>query len=191
MRAFIGIGLSDDARAALARLQGALGESGVDVTWVAPALLHVTLKFLGEIAEAQRQSVEALLRRLAEREQAFMLGLAGVGAFPSMSAPRVVWVGLSEGSDALARIAGTIETEGRAIGMRQEERPFSPHLTLGRVRSSRSLAALIQRLGAIEWPPPPPWRVASLRLSQSVLGYGGPTHTALGEFPLRSLRRGT
>ena len=190
MRAFIGIGLSDDARAALARLQGKLGESGADVKWAAPALLHVTLKFLDEITEAQRQSVETLLRRLAEGEQVFTLGLAGVGAFPSVRAPRVVWVGLSEGRDALARIAATIETGGRAIGVRREERPFSPHLTLGRVRSPRSLAALTQRLGAIEWPPPPPWRVASLRLYHSVLGSGGPTYTVLGEFPLRSLRRG-
>ena len=184
MRAFIGISLSDDARAALARLQGGLGESDADVAWVAPALLHVTLKFLDEITDAQRQSVEALLTRLAGKEPAVLLGLAGLGAFPSVSAPRVVWVGLSEGCEVVARIAQAIERGGAAINVRREERPFAPHLTLGRMRSSRNLAALTQRLGSVEWPPPPPWRVSSLTLYQSVLGTGGSVYSVLGGFPL-------
>ena len=109
MRAFIGIRLPDEIREALARLQEELGASGADVKWVAPSSLHVTLKFLDEITEAQRQPVEASLRRLAGTEPGFALGLDGVGAFPSMSAPRVVWVGLSEDREAVARIAQAIE----------------------------------------------------------------------------------
>ena len=184
MRAFIGVGLSDDARTSLAQLQDTLSGSGADVKWVVPALLHVTLKFLDEITDAQRQPVEALLHRVAESEPMLTLGIVGVGAFPSVSAPRIVWVGLSEGGDRLARIAGMIEAEGRSLGLRREERPFTPHLTLGRVRSSRNLAALAQCLRAIEWPPPPPCPVSSLTLYQSVLEASGPAYTVLGEFPL-------
>ncbi len=184
MRAFIGIRLPDEIREALVRLQEELGASGADVKWVAPASLHVTLKFLDEITEAQRQAVEASLRRLAGTEPGFALGVAGVGAFPSMSAPRVVWVGLSEDREAVARIAQAIEREGTTIGLPREERPFSPHLTLGRVRSSRHLAALTQRLSASTWQPPPPWRVSLLTLYHSILGATGPTYTVLGEFPL-------
>ena len=184
MRAFIGIGLPEHVRASLAAIQAELGGSGADVKWVAAALLHVTLKFLDEITDAQRQSVEALLHRVAGSEQAVTLGIAGVGAFPSVSAPRIVWVGLSEGGDRLARIVAMIEAEGRSLGLRREERPFTPHLTLGRVRSSMNLAALTQRLQAIEWVPPQAWLVSSLTLYQSVLSASGPAYTVLGEFLL-------
>ena len=184
MRAFIGIGLPEDTRAALAQLQDELGESGADVKWVAPASLHVTLKFLDEISDEQRLAVEGLLGRLAAREPSLTLGVAEVGAFPSVTAPRVVWVGFSGGQEAVARIAQAIEREGATINLRREERPFAPHLTLGRVRSSRNLAALTQRLGAIKWQPPPPWRVSSLTLYQSVLGAHGPSYSVLGDFRL-------
>ena len=184
MRAFIGIGLPDGVRASLARLQGELGEAGADVKWTAPALLHVTLKFLDEISGTQRQAVDTLLQRVAFHEPAFTFGIEGVGAFPSVQAPRVVWVGLSEGREAVVRIAQAIEREAQPLGLCCEGRPFSPHLTLGRVRTSRQLAELSRRLSDAHWVAPPPWRVSSLTLYQSVLGANGPVYTVLGEFPL-------
>lgn len=184
MRAFIAIALPEHVRSSLARLQGELAQSGADVKWVSQAQLHLTLKFLDEITEEERQAVEALMGRLAGREAPFQLGLAELGAFPSVSAPRVVWVGLSEGKEAAARIAQAIEDGGRTIGLRREERPFSPHLTLGRVRSPRRRETLMQRLRAVAWQPPAAWRVSSLTLYQSVLRPDGPQHTILAESPL-------
>src|SRR3990167_4334870 len=109
MRAFIGISLPDAVRSSLASLQRQLSESGADVKWVEPANLHVTLKFLDEITDDQRRMAEALLGRVAQREHAFTLALGRVGAFPSTSLPRVLWVGLAEGRDAAMRIAQAIE----------------------------------------------------------------------------------
>ena len=184
MRAFVGIHLPEDVRASLAQLQRELAQSRADVKWVAPEHLHVTLKFLDEISDAQRQAVETLLGRLAGSEEPFPLVVSSVGAFPSIESPRVIWVGLAEGRERLTRMAQAIEREGAAIPLRKEERPLSPHLTLGRVRSPNNRHALVQRLRDTVWQPPTPWQVATLTLYQSTLGPSGPHYTALAEIPL-------
>ncbi len=186
MRAFLGIALSNDARMSLERFEQALASAGADVKWVEPAHVHVTLKFLDEISQEQRHGVETLVGEIARRETPFTMRLDRVGAFPSLEAPRVIWVGLAEGQDVVRRLAEAIEREGAAIGLRKEERPFSAHATIGRVRSSRRREALVQRLRETTWKVPPPWRATSVTLYQSVLGQDGPTYTVLAELPLAS-----
>ena len=186
MRAFIGIGLPEEVRESLASLQRELAHSQADVKWVEPRNLHVTLKFLDEITDAQRQVIEELLKRLAVREAPCSLGLGGVGAFPSVESPRVVWVGLTEGKNQLARVAAQIEQETRTMALRREARPFAAHLTIGRVRSPRHRQQLTERLREVDWQPPAPWRVESLVLYQSVLGPAGPRYSALADIPLVS-----
>ncbi|MBI3021456.1 MAG: RNA 2',3'-cyclic phosphodiesterase [Candidatus Omnitrophica bacterium] len=191
MRAFIGIPLPPDVRSSLSRLQRELAASGADVKWVRPAQVHVTLKFLGEISEGERHAIEALVARVAASETPFAIRLNAFGAFPSLTAPRVVWVGVGEGGEAVARLTEAIEREGVAIPLRKEERAFSPHITLGRVRSPRGRQALVAALRDARWdPPPPPWRVSSVTLYQSVLRPEGPQHTVLAEFPLLERRAG-
>lgn len=188
MRAFIGIALPPEIRASLHGLQQDLAASGADVKWVEPANLHVTLKFLDEITPEQAEAVKMMLGRLAGKAAAFSLGLSCVGAFPSLAVPRVIWVGLEEGKELLARLAASIEEEARARSLRKEERPFSPHMTIGRVRSSRGHQALTQALREAIWTPPPAWTVGALTLYQSVLSPAGPRYTALTEVPLGGTR---
>ena len=184
MRAFLGIALPKSVQESLAALQGELATSRADVKWVEPANLHLTLRFLDEISDAQCHAIEALLARIATHEEPFSLRLEGVGAFPSVDAPRVIWVGLAEGREVVARMAAAIEQEGAAIPLRREERPFSSHLTLGRVRSPKQHDALTQRLRTTMWQLPPPWRVSKLTLYQSVLSPAGPRYTVLADIPL-------
>jgi 2'-5' RNA ligase len=184
VRAFLGIAIPPEGRGALARLEEALGRSGADVKWVAPAHLHVTLKFLDEIAEEQRHGVETMVGEVAGRFAPFTLRLDRVGAFPSLGAPRVIWVGLGGGTESVGRLAEAIERGGAAMGLRQEARPFSAHVTIGRVRSPRRREALVQRLQETPWDAPPPWRVTSVTFYQSVLSPAGPTYTVLAEIPL-------
>ncbi len=184
MRAFLAIPLPDDARAALTVLQRDLAGSGADVKWVEPDHLHVTVKFLDEISDQQRRDVEALLHRIAAHEAPCRLSLKEVGAFPSIVAPRVVWVGVDEGRDAVIRLAQRLEREGQAIGLRRQERPFAAHVTIGRVRSPRGQEALARRLRETAWQPPAAWPVTSLRLYQSDLSGSGPRYTVLAEVPL-------
>ena len=137
MRAFLGIRLPEPVRTALAAVQRELASAQADVKWVEPNNLHVTLKFLAEMTDEQQRAVEGLLGRIASREAPFQLGFTAMGAFPSMHAPRVLWVGLGQGKDVVMRIAQTIEQEGAALSLPQEERPFASHVTIGRVRSPR------------------------------------------------------
>lgn len=186
MRAFIGISLPEGVRVALANLQRQLGESHADVKWVAPDNLHVTLKFLDEITEEQRGLVEALLGRVASGERAFALGLGHAGAFPSMRAPRVLWVGVEEGKETVVRIAAAIEREGAALSLPREERPFAAHVTIGRVRSPNNRPLLAERLQQATWQPPEPWRATSLTLYESVLSSTGPRYRVLADIPLHA-----
>ena len=186
MRAFIAVDVPDEARQSLAVLQRELAASGADVKWVAPEQLHLTLKFLGEITEEQRGAMEAALARIGQQEAAFEMRLAGTGAFPSVTAPRVVWVDVVEGQEPLARIAARLNEEGARRGIEAEGRPFAAHLTLGRVRSPKQRTALVERLRASLWQPPAPWRVESLTFYQSVLSAAGPTYTVLADVPLLS-----
>lgn len=184
MRAFLAIALPESVRAALAVLQQDLAQSGADVKWVEPDNLHVTLTFLDEITDKQRSHIEALLRRVASREAPFQLALAHLGAFPSMTAPRVVWVGLGQGADAVKRLAAAMDQEGAALSLRKEERPFAAHITIGRVHSMKQREALVERLRASAWQPPAPWPVASVRLYRSDLSSSGSRYTMLTEAPL-------
>ncbi|MDP3703885.1 MAG: RNA 2',3'-cyclic phosphodiesterase [Candidatus Omnitrophota bacterium] len=197
MRAFIGISLPDGVRTRLASLQQQLDASRADVKWVEPSNLHVTLKFLDEITQEQRLTVEALLGRVAGHERAFILELGHADAFPSTDAPRVLWVGLAQGKETVVRLAQAIERDGPAIPLRRarpgagpsragEERPFAAHVTLGRVRTPRNRAALSQRLQESVWSPPEAWHVSSLTLYESVLSSAGPHYNMLADIPLQA-----
>lgn len=184
MRAFIAVTLPQDVREALAAIQRELAQSQADVKWVTPEQVHVTLKFLGEISDERRQQVEGMLREIASHTAPFSVQLEGLGAFPSVSAPRVVWTGIVEGREELTRLAASIEEAGQKISLAREHRPFSGHVTLGRVRSPKNRQALTRGLQTLELKPLEPWQVASVTLYQSVLSSHGPAYSVLADIAL-------
>jgi len=138
------------------------------VRWVDPAGLHVTLKFIGASDEGRADEIAASLRRVAAGHAPFDVGLSGVGAFPSLRRPRVVWVGIGP-SPELACLQGEIEVALEELGIEREERGFSAHITLGRARrgsavDARRLESLASR-AAIGGS----WRVESVDLMESRL----------------------
>lgn len=200
MRAFIGIPLPQAVRHALAQLHAQLAAAKADVKWVDAENLHVTLKFLGEITDAQREATEGVLRGVVSQEAPFSLGMTELGAFPSMTSPRVIWVGLGEGKERVVKLAQAIEATGAAIPLRREDlpaalrttegsaaqagRPFAAHVTVGRVRSPRGRSALVAALGHVTWCVPAPWPVSSVVLYESVLKPTGPHYSVFAEVPL-------
>ncbi len=132
MRAFIAIDLPETIQAALAQLQATFRVACPAARWVRPEGIHLTLKFLGEISEAQAKQVTEALAGL-ERFDQFSVEVKGAGFFPDARRPRVFWAGL-EAPPALAQLAKQVEAAMERLGFAPEKRPFTPHLTLARFK---------------------------------------------------------
>jgi len=154
IRAFIAIELPGPVTAALLRLQNQLKKSVPihAVRWVAPQNIHLTLHFLGDIAAGDVDKISAGIEAVAAPAAPFELSVGGLGCFPNLHRPRVVWVGLPEKHAALAALHQNLGRQLQAaINFSPETRPFAPHLTLGRVsdggppRDLRQLSATIEQ----------------------------------------------
>lgn len=185
MRTFIAIPFIEQAYQELAQLQDKLCKSNADVKWVEPANIHLTLKFLGEIDDEQVVKIKTSLDEIVKNHRPFNIHLAKIGAFPKLSYPRVVWVAIDEGCQECKTLAKSIEEAMEKLGFKKEERPFSPHLTLGRVRSAKNKPQLI---AAIEkekdFAAQNKVSVGKIILFQSTLTPKGSIYTPLKEFPL-------
>lgn len=134
-RIFVAVVLTRELREAIGGVRTLLGGASERLRWVPPENLHLTLKFLGEITPAQMARVVEATREAAQGVAPFAITLAGLGAFPTARRPRVVWVGVHEGSERLVALAGVLD---RALGRRKfsrEARPFQAHLTVARART--------------------------------------------------------
>ena len=136
LRTFIAIELDQELKATLAGIRACL-RSAVPpraVRWVQPDGIHLTLKFLGDTPLDKVEQVKSALAQAAEQVPAFTITVGGVGCFPDARRPRVVWIGVQEPSGSLARLCQAVESQVAPLGFPTEKRPFSPHLTLGRVQ---------------------------------------------------------
>lgn len=150
MRAFIAIELSKNLKNALAQLQKQLRRAAADVKWVKPDNIHLTLKFLGEIDEKKLDKINLILDKIAKDNSPFQISFSSLGAFPKMSYPRIIWVGIEKGDVETKKIASELEGEVEKIGIAKENRPFSTHITIGRVKSTLNQQILVQELNHLE-----------------------------------------
>ena len=188
MRVFIAIDIDEQIRKALGNLQNEL-RSKVDIKksdakWVNPELVHLTLKFLGEIKDEQVVDVCNVAKEVASQYEGFELDIESVGFFGGRSA-RVLWVGTGQGCDNLLQLQSALEQQLALAGWPRETRKFSGHLTLCRVRNSRAGVKLAQvtegykdfELGTMT--------VDSVSVYQSQLTPTGPVYTVLGNYKLQ------
>jgi 2'-5' RNA ligase len=147
LRTFIAVDTGKPIRDRCVALQESLARTGTEVKWVEPENLHVTLLFLGEVED---RDVPGLCRAVAEvcvAQAGFRMSVEGVGCFPNPRRPRTVWVGIGAGSAELIALHDTLEPPLLALGCyRREERQFTPHITLGRVKGERSGGTLASAL---------------------------------------------
>jgi 2'-5' RNA ligase len=176
-RCFVALDLPAPVRALLAAAGARLRGLG-DVRQVPEAQLHLTLRFCGDIDERQRAALGGVVE--AGPWPALQLLLSGLGQFPPRGAPRVLWAGVAGDVEALAQIASRIEAAAAAAGVPREDRPFHPHVTLGRARSPRGgarLSAALREQGRVF--ASEPFAPQGLTLYRSELGAGGSVHTPL------------
>lgn len=133
IRSFIAIDLNAEVQSKLGEVIRQLKPgAGIAVRWVPENNIHITLKFLGDTSPANLDILKKILTTEASRVQPFALKIDGLGAFPSIRRPRVIWIGV-EAPPALLALQRSIDTETQRLGYTPEDRPFSPHLTLGRI----------------------------------------------------------
>jgi 2'-5' RNA ligase len=133
MRTFIAVNLLPEERRAAYDAAAPLRAAHLPVRWAAADALHVTLRFLGEVDEERAAAIGTALAGVVRTARPFEVALGGVGAFPSLARPRVVWLGV-QAHPALELLAHDVERVLSAFGFEAELRPFHPHLTLGRVK---------------------------------------------------------
>ena len=159
--------------------------AALSVSWVAPENLHVTVKFLGNVDAARVPSVIDALRSAVRGHAPFDLEVGGLGAFPSATRARVLWAGLIGGTAPLGALAASVEDALAHLGFPREDRPFSPHITLARVREPRRSPELAEALGVASGRRFGQVAVPDIALMRSDLSPRGARYSTLASIALR------
>jgi RNA 2',3'-cyclic 3'-phosphodiesterase len=146
IRTFICIEVPDSIKERIDRLQQTLRQHDAKISWVKPSNIHLTLRFLGDVAAVCVPAVGAAVERAALRSRTLEIEVGTTGCFPSVKRPRVFWVGLSGVPDALADLHASIEAELAREGFPPDDHRFSPHLTIGRVRGPQNAGHAAEQL---------------------------------------------
>ena len=184
MRTFIAIEIPEETKRAMAEVQARLKVSGAEASWTRPEGIHLTLKFLGEVPEERVGEITTALVQAVEGRGKFRLPVAGIGVFPNEKNPRVIWVGVSGALDKLMGLQLRVEEQMVRLGFPQEDRRFTPHLTLGRVKHlllRRSWGRALESVRDVDLPG---FEVASVSLMKSELQPTGAVYTEIGKAEL-------
>jgi 2'-5' RNA ligase len=183
LRLFIAIEIGDEAKKSLGRIQALLRRELPAARWVKPASIHLTIRFLGDTDEREVPHILEAIAGAAAGGGAFTIALRGAGAFPNAGRPRVIWIGVDEPTGVLAGIASRLNAGLSSAGFPAADRPFTPHITIGRVRDGGGpgYGPALSRLRDVE---AGVMRVADICLIRSDLAPSGPVYTVLGRAPL-------
>jgi 2'-5' RNA ligase len=179
-RAFVAIvppaDVLDAVEAAVAQLRR---DAPPGVSWTRRAQWHLTLQFLGAVDDVA--ALESAIAEILRRTPTVTLGLGGAGAFPSAARASVLWIGLDDGHDGLAQLAGAVEGATELLGYELESREFHAHLTLARSHRPRPLTSLVAALG--DGPVGPRWAAATVVLMESDTRRTGAVYREIAHFP--------
>jgi RNA 2',3'-cyclic 3'-phosphodiesterase len=154
-----------------------------DIRWVRPEGIHLTLKFFRDIIAADVTNIAAVAEKATEKERPFSLAIRGAGVFPDPHRPRVLWLGMNGDVERLLAFQKGLDQALHEIGFLREERPFRPHLTVARIKSSRGLIGLVRALEKNEEYSAGRFVASGLSLMQSELTPRGAVYTKLKWFP--------
>jgi len=178
VRSFIAVDLDNQKLLqSIVAAQQTLSRTGGDLKLVEPQNIHITLRFLGEI---RQELVQDIIEQMKEvRFSPFTARFKGVGVFPNLHRPRVVWVGIEDGAREMSNISNTLEKGLRTLRVQPDNRGFTPHLTIARVRSGRNIFELSRTISEMRDMEFGSIGVNCVRLKKSTLSSSGPTYEGL------------
>jgi 2'-5' RNA ligase len=184
MRLFVSVDLPASLTERVAAVQDELGDAS-GLRFTDPGQAHVTLAFLGDVAEADVPAVEAALQRAVGQAGVppFEATVGGLGAFPSLDDVRVVWVGFEAGSEELTRLHDAVAAALEPLGYEREDREFTPHVTVARTDHAGDTAAVRSAVRERS-PRVGDMTVAEIRLTESALTDDGPVYATVASAPL-------
>jgi 2'-5' RNA ligase len=183
LRLFIAVETPAGVRREMGRLQRELAAAPVDVRWEKSEKLHCTLAFLGSVPDSTVASLERELRVAVAGISAFAVRYEGVGFFPDNRRPKIIWVGMADDGGALSHLQQAVTGAVSAAGIRCDDKPFHPHVTIGRVRSG-DFAGRLTTIAESLTLDHPPVTVQEVRIVRSELRPGGSVYAALRSIPL-------
>ena len=184
LRAFIAIELPEKIQGDIRNLQRAFASHGLKIRWVTPVNLHLTIKFLGDIAPSEMESLGRILSDTAAIHPMFDLLPQGIGVFPNIRRPRIIWAGIAGQTHILRFIWKSVENALVPLGFAAEKRPYRGHLTIGRVKTHMDQGRLVTALRTHQDFVSESFIVRRLVMFKSELCPNGPVYTKLWEMPL-------
>jgi len=180
-RGFIAIDIGSFPK--LVEFENEIKKTGADVKLVDPNIVHITLKFLGDTDENLVEKIEEIMKNSVEEIKPFEMQLIGTGVFPDQKYMRVAWIGIKNG-EQIGKIANKIEEQVSKLGFEKENREFSAHLTIARIRSAKNKEKLLQVIEKYKDVTFGNSKVDSIKLKKSELTPKGPIYTTLKEVKL-------
>jgi 2'-5' RNA ligase len=184
MRLFVSVDLPDGMSGAVETVQERLRPvSGL--RFVDPERAHVTVTFVGDVAEGKRETIDGAVERGVRRAgvEPFEVTYGGLGVFPSLEYISVVWLGVERGGDELGRLHEAVETETAGVGVDPESHEFTPHVTLARMDHAGGKNH-VRQVVTEHAPTVGTTTVGAVRLKRSDLGPDGPTYSTVERYPL-------
>ena len=184
LRAFVAIELPEKIQGDIRNLQRAFASHRLDVRWVKPVNLHLTIKFLGDIDPSDTQTIGRILSDTAAKHPMFDLLPQGLGIFPNIRRPRILWAGIAGQTNVLRSLWKSVENAMLSLGFGTEKRPYKGHLTIGRIKTHIDQGRLATALRTHRDFVSDAFSVKGLVLFKSELQPTGPVYTKLWEMPL-------
>ena len=178
IRTFIAVDIPQDIKMDLDRLISGYRNESKGIRWVRAQNLHLTLRFLGDVDENTIPALAESIKVNLDSIKPFDLALSGLGGFPNLKKPRVIWVGTDDPENMLGELALRVETACREAGFGKSDKKFSAHLTIGRVKFPQGLENILQRIENSDFRTEP-FNVGEIVIYKSVLSPSGPTYTNL------------
>jgi 2'-5' RNA ligase len=185
IRTFIALQLTPNIRQRLVAWQDKLAAAIPEVKWVEPENLHVTLLFLGEVPDREVAEVCQRVEEAVAEVAPFSVMVEGLGCFPEPRRPRVLWAGITTGSEQLQQVHALIEKPLHYLGFRREERRYVPHITLGRLKADREVPRLPELLREYRSCRGGEMLASEICIMASQLERSGPIYTVMGRARFR------